>query len=117
MMVNTRRKVNGVDDSHYEDKNSSNGSLLSPLNALVRRVIAKTVWRVDMLVYRLFCWRWSKILKRDPAMAYLFAEWTRRYSAERPIAATFKIRIDEMIDGYAGAVTWEYAQRTSEVKG
>lgn len=62
---------------------------------------AKLTWRIDMLVYRLFCWRWSKILKRDPRMAYLFAEWTRRYTAERPIAMTAKIRINEMIDNYA----------------
>jgi hypothetical protein len=37
-------------------------------------------WKIDVLIYRLFYWRWSPRLKRDPDLAYMFskigAAWT-----------------------------------------
>jgi|ERR1051325_5377296 hypothetical protein len=41
---------------------------------------SKILWKIDVLIYRLFYWRWSPRLKADPDLAYMFskigAAWT-----------------------------------------
>jgi hypothetical protein len=40
----------------------------------------RLLWKFDLLIYRLFYWRWSPRLKADPDLAYVFskigAAWT-----------------------------------------
>ena len=37
-------------------------------------------WKIDLLIYRIFYWRWSPRLKADPDLAYVFSKvgdaWT-----------------------------------------
>lgn len=40
--------------------------------------------KFDILVYRLFYWRWSPRLKNDPDLAYMFAEIGAEWSKARP---------------------------------
>lgn len=43
----------------------------------------KLIWKIDLLIYRLFYWRWSPRLRNDPDLAYLFskigAAWTNAH--------------------------------------
>lgn len=38
----------------------------------------KISW-LDMLVYRLFCWRWSKLLSRRPDLREMMVSWMKAY--------------------------------------
>lgn len=46
------------------------------------------IWKLDLLIYRLFYWRWSPRLKNDPDLAYLFskigASWTNGNPPRNP---------------------------------
>lgn len=64
------------------------------------------LWRFDMVIYRLFHWRWSKRLMNDPKLAYLFAEWSRGWAERSPVAAECQVEIKEAIDSYAVKMGW-----------
>lgn len=38
----------------------------------------KITW-YDMLIYRLFYWRWNRIMAERPDLRRLFREWLNRY--------------------------------------
>jgi hypothetical protein len=40
---------------------------------------AKITW-FDMLVYRLFVWRWNKHLTDDPTLRELFISWMKAFN-------------------------------------
>jgi hypothetical protein len=46
------------------------------------------LWNIDMAIYRLFYWRWSPRLRRDPDLAYIFSKigesWTNGHPPENP---------------------------------
>lgn len=44
----------------------------------------KLIWKIDMLLYRLFYWRWAPRLKADPNLAYMFKEFSVAWSAANP---------------------------------
>lgn len=47
-------------------------------------MIEKLLWRIDMLIYRLFYWRWTPRLKSNPDLAYMFAEFSSSWSKTQP---------------------------------
>lgn len=44
----------------------------------------KLIWKFDLLIYRLFYWRWLPRLKCDPDLAHLFAEYCRTWAEGNP---------------------------------
>lgn len=42
------------------------------------------IWKIDLLIYRIFYWRWSARIKSDPNLAYMFAKFTAAWSKEHP---------------------------------
>jgi hypothetical protein len=52
------------------------------------RMKRKLLWKFDMLIYRLFYWRWSPRLKADPDLAYVFSKigssWTNSNPPRNP---------------------------------
>ena len=55
--------------------------------------IKRGISRFDMLVYRLFYWRWKPLLEKDPILLSLFREWIDGYTAERELLAAERERI------------------------
>lgn len=59
------------------------------------------LWRFDLMVYRLFYWRWSKRIAKSPELSAFFVEWTKRYAQSHPpLAAHIQIKINKMLDDY-----------------
>lgn len=68
---------------------------------IVTKIKYRLLWKFDMVIYRIFQWRWNKRLRESPELSALFAEWSRRYArAHQPIATEIQITVDEFLNKY-----------------
>lgn len=56
----------------------------------------KLLWEIDLMIYRLFYWRWSPRLKGDPNLAYMFAEFGKAWVAQNPPRHTYAV--DQLLE-------------------
>jgi len=47
-------------------------------------LIRSLIWKFDLLVYRLFFWRWNPRLKADANLAYAFSVFMQAWTNARP---------------------------------
>lgn len=50
---------------------------------LLWRRAPRKIGRLDMLMYRLFYWRWKPLLENDPKLLMLFKEWIDGWIAQQ----------------------------------
>lgn len=61
----------------------------------MNKAMKKLIWKFDLLIYRLFYWRWSPRLKNDPDLAYVFAKVGASWTNSNP--PKDRKRMDEFI--------------------